>query len=252
MGEVDTPIEGHIRLPNSFIWRGWLEKISGNELKVYCVIKSFNPSFPSYKMIKEITGISRDAVRRAITRLVELGLISYIRGDCENNNVYTVLEIPRLELSPEVGLKKAQGRLELSPGVGLNYASNNTKRIKLNNNTNITVASTSLLELWNSKNIILHQPTKDLLEKLDKAIKKKKLTHEKVAQSIENYAKVLQSSDCYFNYKWTFLIFLKREGAEAFWPENFVYENYLRHKPEAMDRTEQEMDSLVLYLKNQE
>ena len=89
-----------------------------------------------------------------------------------------------------------------------------------------------LLNFWNSKNIIEHKETDELLAQISKALKKSKRGHSEVLQAISNYSRVLLNPNAYFNHKWPLVTFLTRENARQFFGENFIESNYLKKKPQ--------------------
>ncbi len=106
-------------------------------------------------------------------------------------------------------------------------------------------ALNDLLIFWNSKKIISHESTPELFKKIEYGLKKKNITQEKAICSIENYSRVLKSPDSYFKFKWSLVLFLKREGAEQFWPENFIYENFIKNIPDNNKIGEEHILSLI-------
>lgn len=64
-------------IPNSLIRS---RSISSQTLRLLCVLKSLNPSYPSYSKIRQWTGLSRKSISKGIKRLKKLGIISYIQG----------------------------------------------------------------------------------------------------------------------------------------------------------------------------
>lgn len=69
------------------------KELSCEAFRVYCVIESYNPSFPSYAKIEKDTGLSRPCVAKKIKELEKLNLISYAKGNSlRKSNVYRVLQ----------------------------------------------------------------------------------------------------------------------------------------------------------------
>lgn len=81
---------GYTRIPNKVIWSKILSK---NEKLVLIAIMSFNPRFPSYSVLMEITGIQRrNNISEAIKGLVSKNILRYARGGSESglSNEYKV------------------------------------------------------------------------------------------------------------------------------------------------------------------
>lgn len=60
------------RVPNALIYS---DKLTTNEKMVYIYISSFNPSFPSMRMIGEKLGLSKTTVLKCVKTLLEFNLI---------------------------------------------------------------------------------------------------------------------------------------------------------------------------------
>lgn len=88
-----------------------------------------------------------------------------------------------------------------------------------------------LLAVWNSRNIIYHDLSLLKSPLLLRLIVNKKKTKsvDQIIQAIKNYADVLDG-DSWFTYRWTLKEFLKREGADKFYPPDFKLDTYLRGK----------------------
>lgn len=62
----------YTRIPNDLIRSKLIDPI---EFRVFCVISSFCPSFPSYEKIAELAGCSRAKVHLSLRKLEAMGLI---------------------------------------------------------------------------------------------------------------------------------------------------------------------------------
>lgn len=88
-----------------------------------------------------------------------------------------------------------------------------------------------ILNFWNSKKIIVHEKTDELLESIEKIIKKKKYKKDNIIQAIKNYSTVLDDKKYFFKYIWSLENFLSRwkalpsflEGGESW--ENYKQQN---------------------------
>lgn len=84
-----------------------------------------------------------------------------------------------------------------------------------------------ILNFWNSKKIIIHEPTKELLETIEKIIKKKKYKKDDIVQAIKNYSTVLTDEKYFFKYIWSLENFLSRKKAlPSFLEGGENWENY--------------------------
>lgn len=90
----------------------------------------------------------------------------------------------------------------------------------------------SLLEFWNSKNIIQHRASDRTISAIARSLKKKLKIYslDDIKQAIENYALTTNSEATYFDHKWSLSEFLSRSGGEQFFCESFIFENYLDKK----------------------
>ena len=86
----------------------------------------------------------------------------------------------------------------------------------------------SILDYWNSKNIIVHKSSNDILETINSALKKE--TKENIMLAIDHYKEILDSA-YFFSYKWSLVDFLKRKtGYKSFLNDGSNWVNYLEWK----------------------
>lgn len=97
-----------------------------------------------------------------------------------------------------------------------------------------------LIESWNSLGIIKHEASENNCKKILQSLKAKLEIYklEEILTAMKNYAQVLDS-DAWFTYKWPLWDFLKREGADKFYPDQFVLENFLNKS-----RADQKIDAV--------
>jgi len=77
-------------IPNDLIRAG--ENISPSAFRVYCVLAHFNPAFPSYKKLMELSGLkSRATIAKVLKELTIKGLVDVRRNDCGKSNNYECL-----------------------------------------------------------------------------------------------------------------------------------------------------------------
>jgi hypothetical protein len=100
------------------------------------------------------------------------------------------------------------GILEIGPNNGLICPLLLDKTVSLDDE--LLSLSRWALELWNSKQIMVHKETPALLNKIGKLIRKHEYTRELIEDSIGNYAKVMNSPDHFWSKKWTLCDFLSR------------------------------------------
>jgi len=84
-----------------------------------------------------------------------------------------------------------------------------------------------ILNFWNSKKIIVHKITVELLESIEKIIKKRKLKEDNIRQGIENYNTALKDKEYFFKHIWSLENFLSRKnGLPSFLDGGEKWENY--------------------------
>jgi predicted transcriptional regulator len=71
------------RVPNALIYS---DKLTTNEKMVYIYISSFDPSFPSMRMIGEKLGLSKTTVQKCVYTLLQYNLIERFK---KNQRVVT-------------------------------------------------------------------------------------------------------------------------------------------------------------------
>ncbi len=87
---------------------------------LYLVIKSYNPSFPSYKILQEITGWGKTTISLCLKELVLRSLIKYEKGNsCKRANQYFITSLDQCDLtSPQWGPVMKKKRSPTSPQRG--------------------------------------------------------------------------------------------------------------------------------------
>jgi predicted transcriptional regulator len=79
----------HTEVPNIIIRCRYL---SHTAYRLFTLLASFKPSFPSYNRLQELTGMSSATISKALQELVKCGLISYAKGSSHGKaNEYFVL-----------------------------------------------------------------------------------------------------------------------------------------------------------------
>ena len=81
-----------------------------------------------------------------------------------------------------------------------------------------------ILQHWNSKKIVVHKETQEILQAI--MAKMKYHAPEEIKEAIDNYAEILKSEKYYWTYKWTLKHFLQR-GLERFMSYNEPFKNFL-------------------------
>ena len=108
------------RIPNEITRSG--RTVSAIAYRVYGVIASFHPSYPSFSALEKYTGVSRKSVSRALKELSELGIITILsRGTFRGNTNEYRVNAPEQWRLPSVagnlGAVGNQGNEETSPSV---------------------------------------------------------------------------------------------------------------------------------------
>jgi hypothetical protein len=70
--------EGFTKIPSTLIHCG--NFLSPKAFRIYCIIISFEPSFPGYRKLRSSSGYAFEAIRNAIEECVEKGLLEYESG----------------------------------------------------------------------------------------------------------------------------------------------------------------------------
>jgi len=67
--------------------------LTSGDKELFCLLKSFNPSFPSYLRIRDLTGMAKATISKSLKSLKKLGLITYVKGNSfKKANFYKVLD----------------------------------------------------------------------------------------------------------------------------------------------------------------
>lgn len=87
---------------------------------LYAVLCSYNPSFPSYKNLHEVTGWWKDRISKYLKELVERKIITYTKGNSRKRaNQYYINPIAMCDLtSPKIGPVKKEKKILTSPKIG--------------------------------------------------------------------------------------------------------------------------------------
>lgn len=89
--------------------------------------------------------------------------------------------------------------------------------------------SLEILAHWNSKKIVVHKETPELLRNIVKYIRKRDYTLGQVKDAIDNYATILAGSEYFWTKKWNLSDFLSR-GVERFQSEKDPFESFRINK----------------------
>jgi len=126
MSEFKRP--GHVRISNQFARD---PRVSNRAFRLYVFISTFNPSFPSYDIIKKCTGLGRQSISDSIKELVALGWIEYDRGNSKKRanqyKIHTSLETVLVD--PNQSSNRTSTSLETVLEPVLKPYSNNTNVI---------------------------------------------------------------------------------------------------------------------------
>lgn len=205
-------------------------KLSLEAFKVYCIIKSYDPSFPSYSKLEEDSGLGRKCIAKVIKELVEGRLISYVKGNStRKSNVYRVLEptsIRRKLVSqgnqfPTETSTSIPGKLEL-------VAQGNSKKTNIKRTikkTNI-VSDDQVKNLFDAyQEIRAHELKEDQISLVKSRVVKKlkNYSFEEILQAIDNY-KIARAG--WYTHTYNLWDFLSGPGSLRFFGKSFSAEDY--------------------------
>jgi len=135
-------------------------------------------------------------------------------------------------------IKNDKTKTESFTKIDKSFIKNDTRLIK-NDKANKIIKDTKdinniyieLLNFWNSKEIIVHKQTDELLESIEKTIKKKKLKEDNIKKGIENYNTALKDKEYFFKYIWSLENFLSQKKAlSSFLEGGESWENYKAYR----------------------
>lgn len=87
-------MKGFTKVPNFLIL--YSDDLDAYEFRIFLVLLSLKPCYPSYQNIQDWTGISRNKVRTALNGLRDKGRISWQRGNSfGKNNRYRILSLSK-------------------------------------------------------------------------------------------------------------------------------------------------------------
>ena len=181
------------------------------------------------KMIED-TGLTEYSVRKSIKELVEMEyLIAEKKG--MPAKVYYKVNLLKFEIRSSRSIENDTSRgceNETSNNIYINNNINTNKNINKNKEKYKKENLEAILDYWNSKNIIKHKSSTDILETINTALKTN--TDEEIKLAIDHYKEVLDSN-YFFSYKWSLVDFLKRKsGYKSFLNDGSNWVNYLEWK----------------------
>lgn len=240
----------------------WLQYFISNE-KEWAV---------SLAELEQKSGDSLSTIKRSLKTLKEKNLIKWIHGD-KFKNIYSVsflnlkqiiqdntveqaqselptkpcanIAVEQAQSDPLAAVEQAQKRTPTKPefGLPLPYKRNKERNNNIKKQEKISVFK-DLIDYWNSKKIIVHNPTKELVETISKLATKKRMPLEALKIGIDRFAEVYLGNQYYWSHKWSLSEFLGRKNAHAFFIEEFLFEKYLKKQPIANNKAQQKQDEL--------
>lgn len=164
---------------------------------------------------QEISGIKQiPRISEAVNNLVSLNILHKSGKIFSLNKQYKIWKLRKTGNNKVTEKrKKSYGKPEVQLRKTVNFSDQLKDNLK--NNKNIY---TTLLEHWNSLNIIQHRKApksgkSTFHSVVDSLIKE--FTEDEIKQAMINYSKIVNSSEYYFTYKWTVTEFFIR-GFEYF------------------------------------
>ena len=177
----------------------------------------------SLSAISDATGLS---VRKIRTVLKDLKTTNEVTSSTNaKRTMITILNWSDYQGGDTVNDKRATSKRQANDSQ--TTTNKNDKNDK--NEKKYNIYTQKILDLWNAQKIINHNSTDPNLSKISKQLDKrlKKNSIEEILEAVENYGKTVSSEATFFNYRWPLWTFLQREGSNQFYPEAFVFENYL-------------------------
>lgn len=212
----------------------WELNISFYAKGIYCLLYKFadkkGKCWPSIRKLKELSGLSKPTILKAIYELKAANLIEIQPryrddGTCASNNY--ILKKPKNLIADTVNVADrtvkeidGDGKGDL-PGVVNDVDTMNLSNMNLSNRTNIY----SIFEHWNSKKIIVHKELNEATKSCINARLDAGNTVEEIIEAINNYEQILRGDKWYWSYKWGLKDFLTR-GLDQFRTENDPFKNF--------------------------
>ena len=217
---------------------GWMRSVlelKGNELLAFALIYGFSQDGDSYfyarrSYMQKWLGVSLPTIDSAISNLLDKNLIIK-ETNTINGMVYNKykanLELVDGVLKNFIGCKEILYPHQKTLHIYNKYNNINNNNIDIDNNINININNKyiDILEYWNSKNIIKHKESKELIAVIEKAFKTYGV--EEIKKCIDRYHTILTDENYFFNYKWTLKEFLKQKNAiSSFSDEGSKWNDY--------------------------
>ena len=218
---------------------GWMRSVlelKGNELLAFALIYGFSQDGDSYfyarrSYMQKWLGVSLPTIDSAISNLLDKNLIIK-ETNTINGMVYNKykanLELVDGVLKNFIGCKEILYPHQKTLHIYNKYNNINNNNIDIDNNINININNKyiDILEYWNSKNIIKHKESKELIAVIEKAFKTYGV--EEIKKCIDRYHTILTDENYFFNYKWTLKEFLKQKNAiSSFSDEGSKWNDYI-------------------------
>lgn len=194
---------------NDWVWEGKKFEVQRGQ---------FITSLDSLK--KELgKGSSIKKIRTSLLNLEKYGFLT--NKSTKTGRLITIVNYSKYQ---DIENKRAKHGAKIGQRQGKDRATNEQCNKDNNDNNNTYIG---ILKFWNSKKIIVHRETDELLENIGKIIKKRNYKQEDIIQAIENYSIVLANDKFFFKYKWSIENFLDRKKAlPSFLDGGENWENY--------------------------
>lgn len=252
---------------NSFIFEKKALKLLNLKLGEYFFLRYFmsneNERAVSFPEIKENTGLGLTFIKENIKSLLIIGLIKKTKDkNLNNTNVYFVdyelmkklLQVSESDVRPTDSIITPLSESDVRPTSSSDVRPTGRSDVRptfiIKEKEKEIIKETCnpvfkyLIEYWNSKKIIVHEPTDKLIKSISKLIAKKRMPLEALKMAIDRFSEVYTSNDYYWTHKWSLEEFLGRKNAHVFFTDEFVFEKYLKKQPNSNNKEQQKQNEL--------
>jgi len=185
----------------------------------------------TYKQICKHTGIKyKTRISESIKSLVEKYLIKkegkYFKVNQDFEKWQTLERVDKGSLREIYQPKKLQNNVTNDNEKLRNSVTPSTDNI-ITDKINTDNISKHILSFWNSKEIVKHKETKDLLDRIKAAVKK--YGKDNILKAIEYYSLIYKDKKYFYDNIWRLDNFLKqRNGVSSFLDDGQVWMNYVK------------------------
>lgn len=225
---------GFTQVPNVLLEALQRIKLNGSQLRIInCIIRNTigfkrNTHKMSSTFISKATDINIRQVNRELKSLLDLNVVVMVsNGDRTTAREIGInLDVKLWDSSSEVRTSR-DGEIDstvlldttvikdsgCSGEIDLKVVSKKTDKKEIlnkNSNKNIYTNELEVLDHWNSKSIIVHKETTELLKVISKAVKS--FGKSEIINCITRYSEILRDDAFFFDYKWSLKDFLTRKN----------------------------------------